>query len=161
MYRYADRLDWIFMIVGTVAGKVRANCWWFFYHRFLSVSAIFAGILYPLILILYSRVLDSFIELGRSAKEISTSIDLTNSSWFKIIRETMKDYFYLGAFSIIIYWIAWRNWMVAAERQILRMRLALFRSILRQEIGWFDKKSTGELSNRLVEDLDKVHDGIK
>ena len=73
----------------------------------------------------------------------------------------MKHYFLLGALSVLLYYIAWRNWMVTAERQILRMRCTLFRSILRQEIAWFDKTSTGELTNRLVADLDKVQDGLK
>jgi len=58
---------------------------------------------------------------------------------------------------------------------------ALFRNILRQEIGWFDVRNAGELSNRLIDDLgekidrnihhlelfhflifiDKIKDGIK
>jgi hypothetical protein len=32
---------------------------------------------------------------------------------------------------------------------------ALFRNILRQEIGWFDVHNAGELSNRLIQDLGK------
>ena len=32
---------------------------------------------------------------------------------------------------------------------------ALFRNILRQEIGWFDTHNAGELNNRLIEDLGK------
>ena len=45
--------------------------------------------------------------------------------------------------------------MIAAERQGRRMRYALFRSIMRQEMGWFDKLNPGELSSRLVADLGK------
>jgi ABC-type transport system involved in cytochrome bd biosynthesis fused ATPase/permease subunit len=43
--------------------------------------------------------------------------------------------------------------MIAAERQVRRMRFALFRSIMNQEMAWFDKLNPGELSNRLVTDL--------
>lgn len=43
--------------------------------------------------------------------------------------------------------------MIAAERQVRRMRFALFRSIMRQEMGWFDMLNPGELSSRLVADL--------
>ena len=32
---------------------------------------------------------------------------------------------------------------------------ALFRNIIRQDIGWFDVNSAGELSNRLIQDLGK------
>ncbi|CAF4473429.1 unnamed protein product, partial [Rotaria sp. Silwood2] len=37
---------------------------------------------------------------------------------------------------------------------------ALFRNILRQEIGWFDVHNAGELSNHLINDLGKIKDGI-
>ena len=47
--------------------------------------------------------------------------------------------------------------MIAAERQVRRMRYALFRSILSQEMGWFDTLNPGELSNRLVADLGKFN----
>jgi ABC-type multidrug transport system fused ATPase/permease subunit len=43
--------------------------------------------------------------------------------------------------------------MVAAERQVRRIRFALFRSIMHQEMGWFDQLNPGELSSRLVADL--------
>lgn len=43
--------------------------------------------------------------------------------------------------------------MIAAERQVRRMRYALFRGILHQEMGWFDTLNPGQLSNRLVTDL--------
>ena len=45
--------------------------------------------------------------------------------------------------------------MMAAERQVRRIRFALFRSIMTQEIGWFDQLNAGELSSRLVADLGK------
>ncbi len=45
--------------------------------------------------------------------------------------------------------------MTAAERQVRRIRFALFRSIMNQEMGWFDKLNPGELSSRLVADLGK------
>ncbi|CAF4062772.1 unnamed protein product [Rotaria sordida] len=59
----------------------------------------------------------------------------------------------LGSLSILCYWIAWASWIIAAERQVRRIRYALFRNILRQEIGWFDVHNAGELSNRLIRDL--------
>lgn len=40
---------------------------------------------------------------------------------------------------------------LSAYRQTKRMRSAFFKSILRQEIGWFDVNPTAELNNRLSE----------
>ena len=42
-------------------------------------------------------------------------------------------------------------WNLSADRQIRRLRRALYHSILRQEIGWFDSVETGMLSTSLVE----------
>ena len=42
-------------------------------------------------------------------------------------------------------------WLIAAYRQAQRIRLALFRSVMKQEIGWFDTHDAGELNTRLVE----------
>ena len=38
-----------------------------------------------------------------------------------------------------------------AERQTRAIRVRLFESILRQDIGWFDIYKSGELNNRLTE----------
>lgn len=43
--------------------------------------------------------------------------------------------------------------MITAERQVRRIRFHLFRSIMSQDIGWFDQLNPGTLSNRLVADL--------
>ena len=40
----------------------------------------------------------------------------------------------------------------AAERVMFRLRARLFGALLRQEVGFFDRARTGELTNRLSED---------
>ena len=63
------------------------------------------------------------------------------------------SYYYLGmaggllvaAFFAIALW----NW--AAYRQTRRMRTTFLRSILHQDIGWFDVNPSGELNTRLSE----------
>ncbi|XP_065886141.1 ATP-dependent translocase ABCB1-like [Dysidea avara] len=48
----------------------------------------------------------------------------------------------------------------ACERQLLVIRKRFFHSILRQEIGWFDVNSVGNINSRLNDDMNKVHNGI-
>jgi ABC-type multidrug transport system fused ATPase/permease subunit len=50
-------------------------------------------------------------------------------------------------------------WSIACERQTRRLREALFRSIISKEIAYFDVNKTGQLSTRMTEDVNKVHDG--
>lgn len=42
-------------------------------------------------------------------------------------------------------------WLMPAEKQTKKIRKALFESILKQDIGWFDVYKSGELTNRLSE----------
>ena len=42
-------------------------------------------------------------------------------------------------------------WNISAYRQTQRMRCAFYKSILHQEIGWFDVTDAAELNNRLQE----------
>jgi ABC-type multidrug transport system fused ATPase/permease subunit len=51
-------------------------------------------------------------------------------------------------------------WLMSAERQTKSIRLTLFRSILKQEIEFFDVYKSGELTNRLTDDIMKIKDGI-
>ncbi len=71
-----------------------------------------------------------------------------------------KNYLVLGAASTLFSYFQVSFWLMAAERQIRLIRRALFRSILRQEIGWFDVYKSGELTNRLTDDVTKIKDGI-
>ena len=39
----------------------------------------------------------------------------------------------------------------ACERQVKKIRLAFYKAILRQEVGWFDANPSGELASRIAE----------
>ena len=41
--------------------------------------------------------------------------------------------------------------LYTAERQVIRMRLAFYRNIMRQEMAWFDANSCGEMTVKLTE----------
>ena len=60
---------------------------------------------------------------------------------------------YLGLATtvLLVVFIANLFWNISAYRQTRRMRMAFYRSILRQEIEWFDVNETAELSTRLSE----------
>ena len=38
---------------------------------------------------------------------------------------------------------------IACERQVKKIRLLFYKSVLRQNIGWFDTTASGELASRL------------
>ena len=66
----------------------------------------------------------------------------------------------MGCGTIVVGYFQVAFWSIACERQTRRLREILFRSILHKEIAYFDTYKTGELSTRLSDDVNKVHDGI-
>jgi len=57
----------------------------------------------------------------------------------------------LGCGVIAVAYLEMMCWYRSSYNQSERIRSSLFRSILRQEIGWFDTQEIGELNTRLVE----------
>uniref|UniRef100_A0A8C4V9Z7 Bile salt export pump n=1 Tax=Falco tinnunculus TaxID=100819 RepID=A0A8C4V9Z7_FALTI len=51
-------------------------------------------------------------------------------------------------------------WVMAAARQIQKMRKAYFRKVMRMDIGWFDCTSVGELNTRISDDVNKINEAI-
>ncbi|PVU93486.1 hypothetical protein BB559_003249 [Furculomyces boomerangus] len=49
---------------------------------------------------------------------------------------------------------------VVAERQTLRIREAYYRSVLKQDMAWFDKTATGDLTTRISSDVSLIQEGI-
>lgn len=57
----------------------------------------------------------------------------------------------LAVANFVLSWLALGLFGLSAERQVHRMRLALVRNVIFQEIGWFDAHSSGEILTRLSE----------
>uniref|UniRef100_A0A8V1A6Y4 ATP binding cassette subfamily B member 11 n=1 Tax=Gallus gallus TaxID=9031 RepID=A0A8V1A6Y4_CHICK len=51
-------------------------------------------------------------------------------------------------------------WVMAAARQIQKIRKAYFRNVMRMDIGWFDCTSVGELNTRISDDVNKINEAI-
>ena len=67
-------------------------------------------------------------------------------------RDTMKTFIYVGIGSFFAGWLMFSCWMIAGERQAISCRKAYLRSLLRQEIGWFDMLNQTELASRFAKD---------
>ncbi|CAF1309030.1 unnamed protein product, partial [Rotaria sordida] len=66
----------------------------------------------------------------------------------------------IGCGTIVVGYFQVSFWSITCERQTRRLRETLLRSILNKEIAYFDMTKMGQLNTRLVEDVNKVHDGI-
>ncbi|CAF3938992.1 unnamed protein product, partial [Rotaria sp. Silwood1] len=133
-----------------------------------------SGASYPLILLIYQSVVDSFVAIGRNQtgfeptgnvglgcrNKTSSSNDANLSPYDNII-STIKWYAILGICCFVLLYIAFNCWIITAERQVRKMRYALMTNIMRQDIGWFDRRLPSDLSvGLLVDALDNIRDGI-
>lgn len=66
----------------------------------------------------------------------------------------------LGTIEFVLGYLQCYLSKVSASHQATVMKMELFSSILSKDMSWFDVNRSGELSNRLTEDTDRVEDGI-
>jgi ATP-binding cassette subfamily B protein len=68
----------------------------------------------------------------------------------------------LGVFAISGVASAARSYLftVAGERVVARLRVNLYAAVIRQEIGFFDQRRTGELTNRLASDTTVLQNAV-
>jgi len=73
---------------------------------------------------------------------------------------TIKAIVGIGAGMLVAGYIAQASWVLSAEYQTKRIRMLYLHSILRQDMGWFDKGGQGSLNTRLAADTQLIEDAI-
>uniref|UniRef100_A0A1A8GQ60 ATP-binding cassette, sub-family B (MDR/TAP), member 4 n=1 Tax=Nothobranchius korthausae TaxID=1143690 RepID=A0A1A8GQ60_9TELE len=144
VFRFADSLDILMIIVGTV-------------------MAVANGTVLPLMCIVFGEMTDSLINSAASSINMThpnfTSINITST-----LQEEMTSfaiyYSIMGAVVLIAAYLQVSLWTLAAGRQVKRIRTLFFHRIMQQDIGWFDVNETGELNTRLTDDVYKIQEGI-
>ncbi|XP_063679336.1 ATP-dependent translocase ABCB1-like isoform X1 [Bolinopsis microptera] len=134
-YRYATAVDWLLILTGFL-------------------FAMFKGFSWPGIMIIFGEMIEN---LG------SNSEAMENDPNINIQKEMLTFalwYIGLGLFQVLAGYVATAFLNISAERQASRVRKAYFRAMLRQEVGWYDTVSSGELTTRLQGDIEMIRDGL-
>ena len=76
---------------------------------------------------------------------------LTDDDFLQIINTQVYIFLGIAAGVFIVAALQIMSYQLAAERQVYKIRLLFYQAILRQNIGWFDTNSSGELFSRLTE----------
>nr|XP_033786800.1 ATP-binding cassette sub-family B member 5 isoform X2 [Geotrypetes seraphini] len=139
IFRYADGMDIFLMIIGTIGALGNGSC-------------------LPIMMLVFGDMSDNFI------CNISSSTHSSNCTQFKPFDEQMTEFalYYTGiGVAVLIFGYAQVSlWVLTAARQTRKIRKAFFHSVLNQEISWFDVNKPGELNTRIIEDINKINDGI-
>nr|QUF59435.1 ATP-binding cassette transporter Abcb1-2 [Brachionus angularis] len=153
LFRYATWIDWLMIIIGSLGG-------------------IGTGASFPIMLIFFSNIIDTFTEygslncLGNNTFPNATFPNITFPNQtlpFDLNGKMKEQAIYLCILAVATLFLSYFQvsfWIMPAERQTRLIRKALFSSILKQEIGWFDTYKDGSLNNRLTDDINKIKDGI-
>ncbi|XP_069504362.1 ATP-binding cassette sub-family B member 5-like isoform X2 [Ambystoma mexicanum] len=139
IFRYADGLDIMFMIIGTFGAVVHGT----------GLTAM---------LLIFGEMSDSLVCFN------STHSNSSNCDRFKPFEEQMTEfaiYYCIVGIGVLIFgYLQIACWVLAAARQTRKIRRHFFHAVLAQDISWFDTSKTGELNTRLNEDINKINDGI-
>lgn len=115
---------------------------------FGSIAAVINGAGMPLLSLLFGDVADDFGPLN--------SPDAVVKSAGRLALQLMG----VGIGVIIASYIAIACWMIAGERQAIRIRKKYFKSLLSQEIAFFDSINPNELSTKIAEECFNIQGGI-
>ena len=82
---------------------------------------------------------------------VEDSLCTTGDDLIDEINQLVIYYCVLGVVAFVCGWLHVSLFQYTCERQLNIIRKKFFHSIVRQEIGWFDVNSVGELNSRIHE----------
>ncbi|XP_054725068.1 ATP-dependent translocase ABCB1-like [Uloborus diversus] len=137
LFRYSSACDRLFIIIGLVV-------------------AIASGASMPAVMIIFGQVIDELVDHSKNVTNVTTSMQDFLDSTARLcmynaicgVTFFICNYIYVSFFSL------------AAANQAFRIRCLFMKSILRQDIGWFDTNQTGDFASRITDDLTRIQDGM-
>ncbi|CAA7017251.1 unnamed protein product [Microthlaspi erraticum] len=110
-----------------------------------TISAVANGLTQPLLTLLFGQIVNAF-----------GSFDI-----FKEVSKIAVKILYLAAYACLFSFLQVSCWVVTGERQSTRIRSLYLKTILRQDIEFFDTEtSTGEVIGRMSGDTVLIQDAM-
>ncbi|XP_028411671.1 multidrug resistance protein 1B-like [Dendronephthya gigantea] len=139
LFRFADKTDFILLTLATT-------------------GSILYGIITPAQFIFFGKMVNDFVEYI-----IHENYDVDASHLPDLEASTTRTALYyvlLAIGNLIFAWLGMALFAISAKRQVHKMRLALFKSAIYQNIGWFEMFSVGDLNTRFTEEMKRISDGM-
>ncbi|KAI9034248.1 P-loop containing nucleoside triphosphate hydrolase protein [Hyaloraphidium curvatum] len=135
LYRYADASQLALMALATVAAM--AN-----------------GCVIPLMNLFISQMASVVTDWAADPSKYP------GDALFHALIQNLIKLAALGVTALIAGFLQTYAWMVSAENQTRRIRERYFAAIIRQDMGYFDATSTGEIASRIASDINVMYDGM-
>ncbi|GAC95731.1 multidrug resistance protein [Pseudozyma hubeiensis SY62] len=137
LYKAADRTDITLLVVGIIA-------------------AIGSGVPLPLIGILFGQLIDGFNSTGCNTGSGRPS---NPGAFISSVDDKVEKIAIIAAVNFFLIWTYTTCWSNLGERLVRKMRQRYLRSVLRQDMAFFDKLQPGEVGTRLSADLLTIQNG--
>ncbi|KAI3944734.1 hypothetical protein MKW98_021192 [Papaver atlanticum] len=111
------------------------------------ISSVGSGVGMPILMILIGQYIQAF-----GSSDPSTIVPS--------VRKVALKGVYLGVGVALATFLQMFCWIISGERQARRMRVAYLEAVLKQDISFFDKETTGEVIGSLTGDTVLIHDAI-
>jgi ATP-binding cassette, subfamily B (MDR/TAP), member 1 len=118
-------------------------------------GSIAAGVPFPLVGIVFGQVVDSFNSVSCGEGNKTNAASATESS----INDKILLMFYLAMAIFVLTYTHIVCWNLVSQRLAQRIRERYLKSLLRQDIAFFDKLQAGEVSSRLNGDVQAIETG--
>ncbi|XP_055937185.1 ATP-dependent translocase ABCB1-like isoform X1 [Argiope bruennichi] len=151
LFRYSSNVDKVLMIIACII-------------------AITSGAAMPTIMVLFGGILDNFVDHHRIHHNLSAlslpqsdgndTSSFSNEAFLQDVANLCLYICIIGCIVFCFNYIMVSFFSMAAANQAFKIRCMFMKSVLRQDIGWFDTNQTGDFASRLTGDLSRIQDGI-
>ncbi|KAM0743763.1 hypothetical protein ACQRIT_002022 [Beauveria bassiana] len=124
----------------------------------LVISAA-AGVPIPLMGIFFGQLIDDLNEATCDARALSDLFKASPDELQRSVNAKVLKLVYIGIASFVLIYAYLVCWAIFSRRLEARIRDAYFRSMLRQDATFYDKRQAGELSSRLNADMQIIQSG--
>ncbi|VDD73998.1 unnamed protein product [Mesocestoides corti] len=111
-----------------------------------ALCGLAVGCSFPVNLLIFSDVVNAFTN--------------TTASPIDVMPRVVGNFALLGSVTFIVAAIQMFCFSLSARRQSRRIRLMLFKQILRQDVPWFDRQALGDIITKLTSNVDNIETGI-
>ncbi|CAD6198759.1 unnamed protein product [Caenorhabditis auriculariae] len=139
LFRYTSGWDKLMLLIGVLV-------------------ACFTGLGMPLMTIIIGDTTQNFIDVTKVAN-FSTIPDFFKQAFSDYVIENCFKYVYLGIAVFISATVQALCFLTVCENMVNRLRRVFFKSVLRQDIPWFDKNTMGTMTSKLFDNLERVKEG--
>ncbi|KAL4770774.1 P-loop containing nucleoside triphosphate hydrolase protein [Aspergillus nidulans var. acristatus] len=133
LWRYATKIDILIMIIS-------------------AICAIAAGAALPLFTILFGSLASTFQRI--------MLYQISYDEFYDELTKNVLYFVYLGIGEFVTVYVSTVGFIYTGEHATQKIREYYLESILRQNIGYFDKLGAGEVTTRITADTNLIQDGI-